>query len=170
MSVHRSKYLSLVLRHRPEVIGLKLDESGWADIDELLAKSDFTLEELQRIAAECPKQRFHIEGKRIRANQGHSLHVQLGYEPAEPPATLFHGTHPAAVPAILAEGLKKMNRHYVHLSSDESTAARVGQRRGKPVICVDAGRMAADGFGFAVSKNGVWLTEHVPPNYLQMLK
>lgn len=169
MSVSRSKYLSLILRHQPETIGLTLDEAGWAEIDELVTKSDFTRDELREIVAACPKQRFATDGDRIRASQGHSLQVELGYESAEPPASLFHGTHPSAVPAILSEGLKKMKRHHVHLSPDETTAAKVGQRRGKPVILrIDARRMAADGFSFFVSANGVWLTDSVPADYIAL--
>ena len=170
MTIKRSKFLSLILRHQPESIGLTLDEAGWADIDELVAKSDFTREELLQIAAECPKQRFHIDGQRIRANQGHSVQIELGYEPAEPPPILYHGTHHSVVASILAHGLTKMNRHHVHLSRDEATAAQVGRRRGKPVIFrVDAASMVRDRFEFFVSHNEVWLTERVPSEYLELV-
>ena len=148
---------------------MTLDEAGWVDIDDLIARSDFTREELHQIAADCPKQRFAIDENRIRANQGHSVRIELGYEPAEPPARLFHGTHRSAVPSIRSEGLKKMKRHHVHLSPDAATAERVGRRRGPSVVLtIDAARMAADGFQFCVSTNGVWLVDSVPPEYIEV--
>ncbi len=172
----RSKFLSLVLRHQPETIGLVLDEAGWVAIDTLLAQmaahgkstSRETLEELVRASS---KQRFAIsdDGLRIRANQGHSVFVQLGLAAAKPPARLFHGTVAAALQAIQAEGLSKMNRHHVHLSADSATATMVGQRRGKAIVLgVEAGRMSEAGFVFYRSENGVWLTEAVPRQFLVM--
>jgi putative RNA 2'-phosphotransferase len=118
------------------------------------------------------KQRFAFDetGQQIRANQGHSVEVDLQLEPAQPPAVLYHGTNERSVPAILAAGLRKMTRHHVHLSPDLATARKVGGRRGRPVIFeVAAGKMAAAGFAFYVSANGVWLVDSVPPEYLRQL-
>ena len=171
-----SKFLSFVLRHEPGSIGLSLDAGGWVAIDALLAATRAHGRSLSRalldeIVATSPKRRFAVsdDGLRIRANQGHSVDVELGLPPAPPPAVLFHGTVAAALPAIVAEGLRKMARHYVHLCPDEATARVVAARRGAPVILrVDAAAMHADGLVFYVSDNGVWLTEHVPPRYLAL--
>lgn len=172
--VRLSKFLSFVLRHEPESIGLTLDPQGWAPIDRLIELANAQGKALSRplieeIVQNNSKQRFAIseDGLRIRANQGHSTEVELGYEPQEPPALLFHGTTAAALPAIRAEGLLKMARHHVHLSAEQETARNVGGRRGAPVVLVvDAARMHRDGHRFYVSANGVWLTERVPPEYL----
>lgn len=169
-----SKFLSLVLRHRPDKIGLVLDEQGWVEVSVLLAqcadhRRTITREMLQEIVDTSPKKRFAFseDGLRIRANQGHSVDVNLGYEPAQPPSALFHGTVAKVLPAIRRSGLLKMNRHHVHLSSDEKTASTVGSRRGKPVIlAVRAGEMASAGHVFYVSANGVWLTLAVPPGFI----
>jgi putative RNA 2'-phosphotransferase len=169
-----SKLLSLVLRHQPEAIGLELDEAGWVDVESLVEGcathgKAITREILAEVVATSPKQRFAFsdDGRRIRASQGHSVDVQLGYDPCQPPAQLFHGTVDRFLPAIRERGLTRMQRHHVHLSPDRETATTVGERRGKPIILViDAGRMARDGFDFFVSANGVWLTEHVPPEYI----
>lgn len=169
-----SKYVSLLLRHRPGKVGLVLDAAGWVGVDDLLARSSaegmrFTRAELDEVVARCPKRRFAVspDGSKIRASQGHSVPVELGYEPATPPALLYHGTYEAVAGLIRAEGLKRMNRHHVHLSADAETARAVGSRRGRPVIfAVDAARMAADGHAFFVAENGVWLTDAVPPEYL----
>lgn len=169
-----SKFVSLVLRHRPERIGLTLGEAGWADIEDLLAKSAasamrFSRQELDEVVTRCPKQRFAVseDGRRIRANQGHSIEVELGYAATAPPEILFHGTYPGAVDPIREGGLKKMSRRHVHLSADAATAETVGRRRGRPVVLtVDAARMAADGHEFFRAENGVWLTDRVPPEYL----
>lgn len=168
-----SKYLAKHLRHRPDRIGLALDEGGWAEIDALLAAAaahgfPITREELDHVVAVNDKQRFTIEGTRIRAGQGHSVAVDLGLLPATPPPHLHHGTVARFLDAIRAEGLKPMNRHDVHLSPDRETAARVGARRGRPVVLtVDAAAMHRDGHEFRVSANGVWLTRAVPPRYLR---
>lgn len=170
-----SKFLSFVLRHKPDSVGLTLDSNGWAGIDELLGKcrahgKPLTREILEAIVATSPKQRFAIseDGQRVRASQGHSIEVELGYEPAVPPEWLFHGTVTASIPAIRAEGLKKMSRHHVHLSPDLTTARTVGMRRGKPVLLkIAAKRMHDDGHVFYLSANGVWLTERVPPEYIE---
>jgi putative RNA 2'-phosphotransferase len=172
-TVKVSKYLSKHLRHQPARIGLTLDESGWVEIGTLLeaaAAHGFRIsrDELDHVVATNDKQRFAIEGTRIRASQGHSIDVDLGLPPAKPPAYLYHGTVARNLDAIRAEGLRPMNRHDVHLSPDRDTAARVGARRGRPVVLtVDAGAMHRDGHVFHVSANGVWLTEAVPPQYLR---
>lgn len=174
MSVRISRFLSLVLRHDPERIGIVLDDAGWTDVAALLAACAahgvaLTRDQLAEIVATSDKQRFALsdDGERIRANQGHSVEVDLQLPPAEPPALLYHGTVERAVAAIRAEGLKRGKRHYVHLSDDIPTASRVGARRGKPVILtIRAGDMAAAGHAFHCSDNGVWLTEHVPPEFI----
>jgi putative RNA 2'-phosphotransferase len=170
-----SKFLSLVLRHEPERIGLALDASGWAKVDELLTKCrahGVALEraELKEIVATNGKKRFAFSpgGDRIRASQGHSIEVSLGYTPQAPPAQLFHGTATRFLTAIRAEGLCKGSRQHVHLSPDAETARRVGQRHGKPaVLIVRAGVMHAAGQIFYLSENGVWLTDHVPAEFLE---
>ncbi|WP_037577914.1 RNA 2'-phosphotransferase [Phaeacidiphilus oryzae] len=171
-----SRFLALVLRHRPELVGIQLDSAGWVAVDRLLAAlaedgRPLSRAELDEIVATNDKRRFEVEGTgataRIRASQGHSVAVELGYAPAVPPDLLFHGTHGGAVDAILREGLRPMTRHAVHLSAEAGSAARVGARRGRPVVLrVDAARMARDGYRFEVSANGVWLVEAVPPAYL----
>lgn len=169
-----SKFLALVLRHNPGKIGITLDAAGWVPVDTLLAAlrahgRALTRDQLDRIVAENDKKRYEYDesGVRIRASQGHSVTVDLGYAPAEPPATLYHGTATSTVEAIFREGLKPGRRHHVHLSADPETATRVGARHGKPaVLMVDAARMRADGHLFYRSTNGVWLTEHVAPVYL----
>ncbi|WP_369170602.1 RNA 2'-phosphotransferase [Streptomyces sp. R28] len=172
-TVKVSKYLSKHLRHQPERIGLTLDEGGWVEIDTLIAAAGahgfrFTRKELDHVVAANDKQRFAIEGTRIRASQGHSIDVDLGLPPATPPPYLYHGTVADSLDAIRAEGLRPMNRHDVHLSPDRETATRVGARRGRPlVLSVDAGAMHHDGHVFHVSANGVWLTKAVPPEYLR---
>ena len=176
-SVRVSKFLSLVLRHDPGRIGLELDAEGWAPIDSLLAASaehgmPISLEELEEVVAQNPKQRFAIDDStgRIRANQGHSIDIDLGLVPAQPPDELYHGTARRTLPAILAEGLRPMTRQYVHLSIDESTAFEVGRRHGAPVVlAVDSQRMASEGHVFLVSQNGVWLTKAVPPTAIRLL-
>ncbi|MCU0491642.1 MAG: RNA 2'-phosphotransferase [Chloroflexaceae bacterium] len=172
-----SKYLAKVLRHEPERVGLTLQSGGWVHVDVLLAalaRHNFVLSraELEEMVAWNPKQRFSFDetGTRIRANQGHSVAVDLELEPTEPPTLLYHGTATQNVSAIQREGLKKMNRHHVHLSADVETAHRVGARHGKPVIfAVDAAALHAAGVCFYRSANGVWLVEAVPPEYLSAL-
>ncbi len=164
-----SRFLSRVLRHRPEDAGITLDAHGWADIDALLRGCSMTRAQLERIVACNSKQRFAIsrDGRRIRARQGHSIPVELDLEPEQPPEILWHGTAQGSVPSILREGICRMNRQYVHLSAGEETAAAVGRRHGKPaVLTVRAGDMARDGIPFLCSENGVWLVEHVAPAYL----
>jgi putative RNA 2'-phosphotransferase len=169
-----SKYLSKHLRHQPGRIGLTLDRNGWVDVDELLraaAAHGFPISEaeLGEVVANNDKQRYSIVDGRIRANQGHSVPVDLDLPPLEPPAYLFHGTVAAARPSITADGLSPMNRHHVHLSPDRETATRVGARRGRPVILsVDSGSMHAAGHVFYRSDNGVWLVDHVPPAFIRL--
>jgi putative RNA 2'-phosphotransferase len=173
-AVRISKFLALVLRHDPARIGLTLDPEGWADIDTLLAGAAreglaFSRAELEEVVRTNPKQRFSLDpaANRIRANQGHSVEVNLGLAAIEPPPRLYHGTSRNAVRAILAEGLSPMARRQVHLSTDPETALAVGARHGAPVaLVVDSGRMHADGYHFYCSVNGVWLTGSVPAAYL----
>jgi putative RNA 2'-phosphotransferase len=175
--VRTSKFLSLTLRHQPERIGLTLQPGGWVPVQALLdgcakAGRPITRADLEAVVASNDKQRFAFDetGERIRANQGHSVPVDLEYEPSAPPAKLFHGTADRTLPGIERDGLQRMSRHHVHLSPDVETAVKVGTRHGRPVVLVvDAEAMARDGFTFFRSTNGVWLTEHVPPAYLKRL-
>jgi putative RNA 2'-phosphotransferase len=172
-----SKFLSKHLRHAPQAIGLTLQAGGWVNVADLLAACAahghlLTRDELEDLVEDNDKQRFAFDetGQRIRAQQGHSVEVDLQLAPAEPPAVLYHGTVPAALPAIRAAGLQKMSRHHVHLSPDEATARRVGQRRGQPtLLAVDAAALHQAGGVFYRSGNGVWLTDSVPPQYLREL-
>ncbi|MGO4458478.1 RNA 2'-phosphotransferase [Streptomyces sp. M-16] len=172
-TVKVSKYVSKHLRHQPERIGLVLDTQGWVEIDDLLRAAAahgfrFTRAELDHVVASNDKQRFAVDGTRIRASQGHTVAVDLGLPEAEPPAHLYHGTVATALDAIRAEGLRPMARHHVHLSPDRETATRVGARRGRPVVLtVDAGAMRAAGHVFRISANGVWLADAVPPEFLR---
>ncbi len=173
--IRTSKFMSLVLRHKPEEIGLVLDVNGWANIAELIEKASahgvvLTREQIAEVVATSDKRRFAIDesGQRIRANQGHSVEVELGLEPREPPAVLFHGTAEKSLAAIRAEGLKAGQRQHVHLSPDEQTAIRVGSRHGRPVVLrIAAGRMHGQGHAFFLSTNGVWLTDSVPSQFIQ---
>ncbi len=168
------RYLSLHLRHRPERLGLTLGPGGWVDVEALLAAAardghPISPAELREVVACNDKQRFSFDpsGTRIRANQGHSVQVDLQLEPVEPPSTLYHGTGDRSAAAIREHGLRKMRRHHVHLSPDEATAAKVGARHGRPaVLRVDAAAMRRDGWTFYRSGNGVWLVERIPPRYL----
>jgi putative RNA 2'-phosphotransferase len=167
--VRLSKRLSFVLRHRPDTVGLALDDAGWVDVDELLDALRLSRADLEQVVATNDKQRFAFDesGTRIRASQGHSRSVDLGYPAERPPDELFHGTVGRFLPAILDEGLRPGRRHAVHLSADGATARVVGARRGRPVVLrVDAAAMAADGHVFAHSDNGVWLVDAVPSGYL----
>lgn len=170
-----SKFLSLVLRHRPEQIGLRLDVGGWVEVDALLAASaahgrPITRDELEHVVAHNDKQRFALseDGHRIRASQGHSTSVELGYAPATPPETLYHGTAAQNLASIRAQGLHKGQRHHVHLSMDAQVARAVGQRHGPPVVLrIRAGAMARAGYLFFESANGVWLTDAVPYDFIE---
>jgi putative RNA 2'-phosphotransferase len=169
-----SKFLSLVLRHEPKKAGIILDSAGWVDVDALLrgcAAAGVALSrvDLDRIVAESEKQRFAFsdDRRRIRANQGHSVEVELAYEPVTPPDVLFHGTADRFLESIRAQGLVRGKRHHVHLSAERSTAIEVGRRHGRPVVLqIDARRMHAEGIAFFRSANSVWLTEHVPARCL----
>ena len=163
-----SKRLAYVLRHRPDSVGLRLDEGGWVDLDELVAALRTSRRRVEQIVRSDDKQRYAVVDGRIRAQQGHSVPVDLGLEPVAPPGTLWHGTVEAVVPRVLREGLRKQGRHAVHLSPDRETARRVGARRGRPVLLrIDAAAMHAGGHVFTVSGNGVWLVDHVPPGHLR---
>lgn len=172
-----SKFLSLVLRHKPEEIGLTLAENGWIEVADLLkACTDYgkplTIKELREIVGTNDKKRFAFNetGEKIRASQGHSVEVEIEFEKRNPPEILYHGTATRNLGAILADGLKKMKRHYVHLSADTETAQKVGVRYGKPVILrVDTAAMLAENYEFFVSANNVWLVEEVPPKFLEVL-
>lgn len=175
MSLNKtSKFISLILRHRPEVIGIELDEHGWADVGELIAgvakSRPFDMEMLEEIVRTDSKQRYSFNEDRtlIRANQGHSIPVDVELEQKEPPEVLYHGTGEKFVSSIDRQGLIPKSRLYVHLSPDEATARNVGRRHGKPVVYeVMAGQMARDGKAFFLSVNGVWLTKAVPAEYLK---
>ena len=179
MSNHKfdqtSKYISLILRHKPETIGITLDEHGWANVDELIAGISKThpidMAILEQIVAEDEKQRYSFNEDKtlIRANQGHSIPVDVELEAKQPPEILYHGTGEKYVSSINEQGLIPKSRLYVHLSGDEETAHKVGQRHGKPVIYqVKSGDMYRDGHKFFYSVNGVWLTKSVPVKYLSL--
>lgn len=168
-----SKRMSLILRHRPELYQLQLDKQGWCQVTELLQafhnnNFSITKEELHIIVEQNDKKRFAFskDGKRIRANQGHSIPIELGYQAVQPPEVLYHGTATRFMKAIRKEGLVKKNRHHVHLSADRATAQQVGQRHGVPIILViQALRMHEAGHTFYISENGVWLTDEIAPKY-----
>ena len=170
----RSKLLSLVLRHRPEYAGVSLDSSGWVAVkvllDGLRSKGrGMSVEQLRAVVQENDKQRFEFseDGNLIRARQGHSVNVELGYEESKPPKVLHHGTPEQFVNSIRREGLRKQKRHHVHLHQDSSLASSVGSRRGKPVLLVvEAQRMYEAGHKFYVTGNRVWLTDHVPAEFI----
>ena len=169
-----SKFLSLILRHKPETIGICLDEHGWANVDELIAgiakSHEFNMDILEEIVRTDEKQRYSFNEDKtlIRANQGHSVPVDLEFEAVEPPEELWHGTGEKYVSLIDVQGLFAKSRLYVHLSGDEETAMKVGARHGKPVLyIVKSGQMYRDGYEFYRSVNGVWLTKEVPVNYLR---
>jgi putative RNA 2'-phosphotransferase len=171
--VKTSKFLSLVLRHKPEKIGLQLDPNGWADVDELLKKSDLSKEVLDEVVETNEKKRFKYseDGKRIRASQGHSLkNVDLNIKSQIPPPILYHGTAHKNVESIKNKGLLKGNRQHVHLSKDVYAALDVGKRHGKPFcVTIDTKSMVEQGYKFFLSDNDVWLTDHVPAKYLGYL-
>lgn len=173
-----SKFLSLVLRHQPEKVGLELEQGGWVDVADLIEACEknglnLTLDELKTVVENNDKKRFSFDesGTKIRASQGHSVEIEIEFEQKEPPDVLYHRTAEKNVVAILKDGLSKMSRHHVHLSVDVETAQKVGKRYGKPVIFeVDTNAMRENGFEFYVSANGVWLVDSVPPQFLQIFK
>lgn len=170
-----SKFLSYVLRHHPELINLNLDENGWANIDELITKlkrdsyQGLTFEELNEIVETNDKKRFifNEDKTRIRANQGHSIDINLALIPKQPPEFLYHGTAQSNIDSIFEKGIEKRNRQHVHLSQDKETATKVGMRHGKPVILtIDTEKMFDDGIEFYLSENNVWLTDFVDIKYI----
>ncbi len=173
--IHISKFLSKVLRHQPQLIGLQLDEQGWVSTEELLSKMKthnkvLTLEALEQVVEKNNKKRFAFNEDKtaIRANQGHSININLGYEAIKPPQTLYHGTANRFLKSIKTKGIVKGRRHHVHLSKDEATAINVGNRHGKAVVLIiDTQAMHKDGHAFFVSENDVWLTDKVPAKYIE---
>ena len=173
-NVRISKFLSLVLRHKPEEIGVTLDEAGWVGVETLLSacarhRFPITRQQLETVVATSDKKRFALseDGSRIRANQGHSVEVELGYAPAQPPEILYHGTADRFIESIRRQGLMKGKRHHVHLSLTRQTAAAVGTRHGRLVLLeVRSGDMHRAGIVFYKSANDVWLTDAVPAEYL----
>lgn len=175
--VHLSKLLSLILRHKPDIIGVSLDDAGWVEVSVLLEGlhrigKGVDREDIERVVRENDKQRFVFseDGLKIRASQGHSIVVDLGLKEKQPPEWLYHGTSHKAITQILHQGLSKRKRQFVHLSENIDTAAAVGCRYGWPVILhIEAGAMHKDGYSFYQSENNVWLTDSVPPHYLQVI-
>ncbi|MBD5081934.1 MAG: RNA 2'-phosphotransferase [Ruminococcaceae bacterium] len=170
-----SIFISLILRHKPETIGISLDQHGWANVDELInginKTDDYHIDMgiLEEIVRTDNKQRysFNEDKTKIRANQGHSVNVDVELKEAEPPEQLFHGTGEKFVASIRKEGLIPKSRLYVHLSKDKETAEKVGARHGKPhIFFVHSGKMFRAGYKFYLSENGVWLTKSVPPEFL----
>lgn len=173
--MNKSRYLCLLLRHRPESKKLILDKEGWCLIDQLCENANFSNDEISEIVASDEKQRYSIspDGTKIRANQGHSISsVKINFKHAVPPVKLYHGTNVFALNFILKQGITSQVRHHVHLSSDVETAIQVGSRRkGELVILeIDTKQMIADNFQFFISENKVWLTEEIPPQYITQLK
>ena len=173
--IRTSKFLSLILRHEPERVGLTLGEAGWVNVDDLLRAVNqhgiaLSVEDLKHVVETNNKKRFAFseDGRRIRASQGHSVEVDLQYTPQPPPEILYHGTATRFLGAIRAEGLNRMARHDVHLSAEIKVTLQVGGRHGKPVLLViRAGDMHRAGHQFKVSANGVWLVNQVPPEFIE---
>ncbi len=173
---HIPKFLSLVLRHHPDTLGITLDEQGWTDVDTLLQKMNaqgkkVTMDRLKEVVASNDKKRFAFneDETKIRASQGHSVAVDLKYEPIKPPEFLYHGTVPKFLKDIQEQGLQKMSRLHVHLSEDRETALRVGARRGVPtILTIRSGAMHQKGYEFYKSENNVWLTDAVPTDYINL--
>ena len=171
-----SKFLSLVLRHKPETIQIQLDDNGWVSVRELIEKLNnngkaINLEILKYVVETNSKKRFAFNDNKtkIRASQGHSLQIDLKYKPINPPDKLYHGTSERFLNSILKSGIEKRNRQHVHLSSDIETALKVGQRHGKPVILkIQTAKMHMDGHKFYLSENNVWLTDYVPVEYIKI--
>jgi putative RNA 2'-phosphotransferase len=171
-----SKFLSLVLRHQPDIIDITLDEQGWVNVDELLKQANayghsFDLELLIHVVETNSKKRFAFDDSRqkIRASQGHSVNIELGYQAQMPPEILYHGTGEKSVAGIQQAGLEKRSRQHVHLSKNIETAIQVGSRHGRPAVFnVLAGAMHKNGYVFYLSENKVWLTDHVPAEFLRL--
>ncbi len=174
-TIRTSKFLSLILRHEPERVGLILGEAGWVDVNELLQAVNrhglaLTHDQLKHVVATSDKKRFAFseDGRCIRASQGHSVEVDLQYAPQIPPEILFHGTATRFIDVIRKDGLQRMQRHDVHLSAETKVTFQVGGRHGKPVLLtIRAGDMHRAGFVFRCSANGVWLVNHVPPEFIE---
>jgi len=173
-TIRTSKFLSLVLRHEPESVGLKLGDAGWIGVEELLQAvnqhgTPLTLDQLKHVVATSDKKRFAFsdDGLRIRASQGHSVEVDLQYEPQTPPDLLYHGTATRFLDSIRKEGLKRMERHHVHLSAETKVTLQVGARHGRPVLLtIRAGEMTRAGHVFFRSANVVWLVDQVPVQFI----
>ena len=169
-----SVFISLILRHKPETIGIQLDEHGWANVDELISGISSTgrkidMEILEEIVRADNKQRYSFNENKtlIRANQGHSIPVDVELKEQQPPQILYHGTASRFLDSIMQEGLKPMSRLYVHLSSDMETAMKVGKRHGEPVVLkINSEEMCNDGIKFYLSENGVWLAKSVAKKYI----
>lgn len=166
----RSKYLALILRHKPEIAKVKLMNDGWVDLNQLLRNTDFTFDELNDIVKTDNKGRYQIsdDGKFIRAVQGHSANVEMNFKEFIPTEDLYHGTAKKYLDDILSDGIKKMSRQYVHLSTNIETAIKVGKRHGEAaVLAIDAKKMYEDGYNFFIAENGVILTDFVPTKYFR---
>lgn len=164
-----SKFISLILRHKPEAGNLELDKHGWASVDKLLDATKISMEQLEDIVYTDEKNRYSFNADKtlIRANQGHSIDVDVELLEMAPPDILYHGTATRFLDGIFAEGLKKQSRKYVHLSKDFDTAVKVGKRHGNPIVLkIDALRMWCDGYKFYIANNGVWLTDNIPVDYI----
>lgn len=172
-----SRYMSLILRHKPEVIGITLDEHGWASVNDLICGIEknnpgFNMNILEQIVRTDSKQRYSFNDDKslIRANQGHSVNVDVELKEKEPPEYLYHGTGEKYVKSINQDGLIPKSRLYVHLSKDIKTAENVGKRHGKEVVYrINSGQMYRDGYKFYLSENGIWLTKEVPIKYLEIV-
>ena len=173
-----SKFMSYVLRHNPAEINLQLDDNGWVSIKQLIENANdkgknLTRELIEHVVATNDKKRFSIsdDGLMIRANQGHSIQIDLDLKPLAPPDVLLHGTAEKHLGLIMVDGLKKMNRHHVHLSENQNTAAAVGRRYGKlALLKIDAKKMHQNGFVFYKSDNDVWLVDNVPVEFFTLVK
>jgi putative RNA 2'-phosphotransferase len=174
-TIRTSKFLSLILRHEPERVGLRLGDAGWVAVEELLQAVNrhgvaLTLEQLRHVVATSDKKRFAFseDGLRIRASQGHSVEVDLHYPPQTPPEVLYHGTAVRFLDSIRRHGLRKMERHDVHLSAEAKVTVQVGGRHGQPaLLTIRAGDMHRAGFVFRCSANGVWLVDQVPSQFIE---
>jgi len=176
--IKASKFLSLVLRHKPQVIGMELDSQGWVSVNELIKAYNshrspvMTQELLDEVVRSNNKKRFEYneDKSKIRARQGHSVDVDLGYKSVTPPYNLYHGTSNRFLSSIMTDGISKMSRHHVHLSEDKATAINVGKRHGKPVvITVSSAQMHADGYKFFKTDNNVWLVDEVCSRYFESI-
>ena len=169
-----SKAMSLALRHRPEVFNLELDSQGWCNVEQLINNFNkkgyaLNINLLQKVVEQNDKKRFAFNkaNNKIRANQGHSISIELGYQPIQPPSILYHGTATKYLASIRSQGLLKRQRHHVHLSHNYDTAVQVGNRHGTVVVLsIRAADMHRAGYQFFLSENEVWLTDHVPTDYI----